>query len=155
MLLGCPTVRACEGCQTATSEAELTLSPAGQWLCRRCQATYESRVATRRVRSAEVARRCSCGNVVAPMGDEDEVDEEGNYFMFQSGIYSCGRCGTEYRVYHPVVMAVLVFALAAFIAGARRAEDPNQAILAIVAVVLVGAYVGYQIFKWFRYPRVP
>jgi hypothetical protein len=89
------------------------------------------------------------------MGDDEEVDEEGNYFMFQSSIYSCGRCGTEYRIYHPVLMAVFVGALVCAIAVARRASDSNELVVGVVAVLVVGGYVGYQIYKWFRYPHVP
>lgn len=143
----------CNACQAPVAGGELQLTPAGQWLCRRCHATYESMAATRRARRAEVARRCACGNVVSPMGSE-ERDENGHYYLFQSSVYACSRCGTEYRTHHPVMVATLVAGVSAVVAALRRASDEGEFVLGYVVLLIVASCVGYEVYKWFRYPQV-
>jgi hypothetical protein len=137
-----------------TPEPELALSAAGQWLCRKCHGLYQSRVATRQARRAEVARRCTCGNVILPMRDVEEVDEDGKELLLQSNLYVCGKCGREYKTRHPFMIAVLVMALAATIYLGRRAQDPDERVIGSVIGLLLVGFLGFEIFKWFRFPQV-
>jgi hypothetical protein len=97
---------ACEACRAETSQAELNLSPAGQWLCRSCFGSYQAAAATRHARANNAVRRCTCGTIVTPLGDGPERTSEGAFF--RRDVYVCSSCAKTFALPHPVTNVMLV-----------------------------------------------
>ena len=121
---------ACEACHRETSQAELNLSPAGQWLCRSCFGSYQAAVATRHSRANNAVRRCTCGAIVTPHGEDVHPlteDEKLNLgFFFRRDVYVCSACAKTFALPHPVLNVVLVL-VGAYVAYALWHLKPGDA----------------------------
>ncbi len=120
---------ACEACRVKTSQAELNLSPAGQWLCRSCFGSYQAAAATRHSRANNAVRRCTCGTIVTPLGEEvDPTTDDGNLdlgFFFRRDVYVCSGCAKTFAVPHPVIN-VLIVVVCGYIAYAIWHQGPGS-----------------------------
>ena len=148
----------CEACQTEVSPEGLEYTPEGQALCRPCRVAYLSRVAEQDALASGEYRRCRCGALLSPTGDPSATPYLGpgeldlGYF-FQSDVYECDSCGTNFKVQHGVMVSLLVTVFGGFsYLAARAGRDVFVAWL--VLLIPMAAILGYDIYCRIRYPRV-
>lgn len=146
----------CQSCGESVAQSELALSERGDWLCRRCHAEYRSLVLTDEAHRAEVHRRCRCGAVLAPIGEDPPAYSGGELnleFFFQPHSFVCSRCARTFSERHPVI--TLLFAgvgVLMGLAGLSVSGEKRVFTLAFAAAPL--AYAAYDVMKRLRHPRI-
>lgn len=150
----------CDACRSQVKRETLHITKEGQALCQQCYGTYLSSLASLKARAHEVYRRCSCGAVLAPMGDTsvtphlDGARSNLNLdFFFQPRKCECDSCGASFRVQHVVMSLVIIAVLGAFLYPLLRAKG-DEVVGGLVLLAGFAAIIGHDVYCRLRYPRV-